>query len=168
MSEQRVLSCNRASSNLELSEAVAVVGSQIADIKKAAALAESRLMQIQSSGSVATVVDARLIRRVCKARRHRELQLGPNLFSDPAWDILLEAFAADLEQRTFTVSAMCAASNVPPTTALRWLKKLEDDNWLEREADAYDSRRIWIRLTDEAALRLRTYFEGVAHGLFLL
>ena len=45
---------------------------------------------------------------------------GEGLFADPAWDIMLDLFAARIEGKDITVSSAGIAACVPPTTALRW------------------------------------------------
>lgn len=101
------------------------------------------------------------VRKLVRARRLRVQQLGADLFSDPAWDILLEAFACDLAQKRISVSGLCSASSVPATTALRWIEKLEEDGWLRRDPDRLDRRRCWLELTPIGSERLRHYFEAV-------
>jgi hypothetical protein len=43
----------------------------------------------------------------------REQFFGPDLFADPAWDILLDLYAARLEQQRVAVSSLCIAAAVP-------------------------------------------------------
>jgi DNA-binding MarR family transcriptional regulator len=92
--------------------------------------------------------DAHTIRRLIRARRLREEVFGPELFADPAWDILLEAYACHLAQQRVSVSELSEAAAVPNTTALRWFSKLESDGWLQRIEDPLDRRRLWVELTD--------------------
>jgi DNA-binding MarR family transcriptional regulator len=99
--------------------------------------------------------------KLIRARRARDRYLGRSLFSDPAWDILLEAYAAHLAGRPVSVTALCDAAAVPTTTGLRWLRKLEEDELLVREADARDKRRSWMRLSAAAAEAMRNYFLAV-------
>lgn len=65
------------------------------------------------------------VRDSIQARRHRDALFSQGLFSDPAWDILLELFACRLEQRQISVSALCGAAAAPATTALRRIGSLE-------------------------------------------
>ena len=111
-------------------------------------------------------VDDIKIRRIIRARRIREQQLGAELFADPAWDLLLEAFAADLRQERLTVSHLCRASRVPETTALRWIKLLEKDGWLQ-EAESSDGRK-WMELTLQGSGKLRRYFGAIGPASFLI
>lgn len=89
----------------------------------------------------------------------RNALFDSNLFSDPAWDILLELYALHVEQRRACVSGLYAASAVPASTALRWLAKLEQDNLVVRIEDRFDARRSWVELTTEGRERMRRFFE---------
>ncbi len=105
--------------------------------------------------------DAGAIREMIRARRLREELLGPGIFADPAWDILLDLTAARIEGRPVAVSSLCIAAAVPATTALRWIKQLTDDGYLHRVADPDDGRRVFIELTDQAAAAMMSYFAMV-------
>ena len=111
-------------------------------------------------------IDEHRVRRILAARRIRERQLGEDLFADPAWDLLLEAFAAHLAQKQVGISDLCAASNMPRSVALRWIKKLEQEGWLSA-AYANDGRQC-MELTPEGSLRLKRYFEVVGPTLLLI
>ncbi|HEX8533214.1 MAG TPA: MarR family transcriptional regulator [Allosphingosinicella sp.] len=102
-------------------------------------------------------VDAGAVRAIIRARRLRDQYFGPDLFADPAWDILLDLYAAHLEQQRVAVSSLCIAAAVPATTALRWIKTLTDVGLLVRAADPQDGRRVYIELAPQAAEGLRSY-----------
>jgi CheY-like chemotaxis protein len=94
-------------------------------------------------------VDAPAIRAMIRARRMRTQFFPPELFADPAWDMLLDLLAARLEGRSVAVSSLCIAAAVPPTTALRWIKTLTDLGMFVRVADPDDRRRVFIELAPE-------------------
>jgi len=106
------------------------------------------------------------LRMLIKARRTREQMLGADLFADPAWDILLEAYLATLTETKMSVTALCHSAAVPPSTALRWIQKLEQDEWLVRKDDPSDARRAWIELTAQGYHRMSRYFSAVSPGVF--
>ncbi|MBX9729098.1 MAG: MarR family winged helix-turn-helix transcriptional regulator, partial [Sphingopyxis sp.] len=81
------------------------------------------------------------VRRALQERRLREQFFPADMFSDPAWDILLDLYAAQLEGQTVAVSSLCIAAAVPSTTALRWIKTMTDAGMLERHDDPQDRRR---------------------------
>lgn len=95
--------------------------------------------------------EAVLIRTLIRARRARAEQLPPDLFADPAWDMLLDLMAARLEGAKVAVSSLCAAAGVPPTTALRWIGVLAERDLVVRVADPGDRRRAWVELAPATA-----------------
>lgn len=103
-------------------------------------------------------ISARQVRAVLRARRLRESMFPANLFADPAWDILLDLMAARLENAQVSVSSLCIAAAVPPTTALRWIRQLTERGLLERQADPDDGRRIFIALSEHGAALIVRWF----------
>ena len=93
---------------------------------------------------------ADLTRSYLAARRHRERLFGTSLFTDPAWDMLLDLYASEMEGRRICITSACLASQVPNTTALGWLYKLERRELITRHADAGDKRRVFVNLTPNA------------------
>ena len=102
--------------------------------------------------------DPRLIHRIIHQRRLRSRYFEGELFADPAWDILLDLTAARAEHRRVSVTSLCIAAAVPPTTALRWIQQMTDMRVLLREADPDDRRRAFIALSDSAADAMARYF----------
>ncbi|MCI4591296.1 winged helix DNA-binding protein [Sphingobium sp. BYY-5] len=98
------------------------------------------------------------VRDLLRARRIRADFLPGDLFADPAWDMLLDLLAARLEQERVSVSSLCIAAAVPPTTALRWIRTLTDKGLVERQADPHDGRRVFITLAQETAESLMRWF----------
>jgi DNA-binding MarR family transcriptional regulator len=101
------------------------------------------------------------IRGIIRARRMREQFFNADLFADPAWDMLIDLLHARLEQRPVAVSSLCIAAAVPPTTALRWIKRLTDEGIFVRTADPLDGRRIFIDLSDAAAENMSGYIQQI-------
>jgi DNA-binding MarR family transcriptional regulator len=102
-------------------------------------------------------VDPAEVRRVIRARRLRDKAFGPGLFEDPAWDILLDLFAASLERSEVSVSSLCIAAAVAPTTALRWVGRMTAAGLLVRQHDPFDRRRALMSLSDRATAAMRSY-----------
>lgn len=114
----------------------------------------SKSKETQSIGTVT----AGQIRNLLKARRLRDQYFDMELFADPAWDMLLDLMAARLENKNVSVSSLCIAASVPPTTALRWIKTMTEENIFRRRADDRDGRRIFIELSDDAADAMVGFF----------
>lgn len=101
--------------------------------------------------------DLDFIRAMLRARRLRDEHFPADLFADPAWDILLDLMSARLERKRVTVSSLCVAAAVPPTTALRWIAVLTERGLLVRDIDGADRRRAFVSLSDIAARALGTW-----------
>ena len=89
---------------------------------------------------------AQFAKRLIRNRRRRDSVFDSALFADPGWDMLLDLFIAGEEGRHISVSSLCIAAAVPPTTALRWIGLMEDAGHFLRAADPSDQRRIHIEL----------------------
>lgn len=101
-----------------------------------------------------------LARRYYRERRLRgQIFADETLFGEPAWDLLLDLYIAACEGKRTPVTSACIGAAVPNTTALRWLSILEKRGLIEREADASDARRYFVRLTLEAQDKMTRYFE---------
>jgi hypothetical protein len=106
--------------------------------------------------------DSAMVRNLIKLRRMREQHFPADLFADPGWDILLDLFAAKLEGKSVSVSSLCIAAAVPPTTALRWITSMTENGVLVRRQDPNDARRVFIELAPDSEERLRAYFRNIA------
>lgn len=103
--------------------------------------------------------EPRLVRRIIRQRRLRAKYFDGELFADPAWDMLLDLTAARVEHARVSVTSLCIASGVPPTTALRWIGQMIEAGLFERQEDDTDRRRAFITLSDRAAEAMARYFE---------
>ncbi len=84
-----------------------------------------------------------------------------DLFADPAWDMLLDLTAARAEHLRVSVTSLCIASGVPTTTALRWIKLLEQAGLVKRIEDDTDRRRAFVTLTERGADAMARFFDEV-------
>jgi DNA-binding MarR family transcriptional regulator len=105
--------------------------------------------------------DIETVRQMIRARRLRARFFDETLFADPAWDMLLDLFQAELAQHRVPVSSLCIAAAVPATTALRWIKSMTDCGLFLRRPDPHDGRRVFIELSADASRNLRRYFGEV-------
>ncbi|WP_227711333.1 winged helix DNA-binding protein [Novosphingobium ovatum] len=102
--------------------------------------------------------DPRMVRKLIRQRQMRARFFEVDLFADPAWDMLLDLTAAKAENAKVSVTSLCIASGVPPTTALRWIGQMTEAGLLRRIEDETDRRRAFITLTDKAADAMSAYF----------
>lgn len=103
-----------------------------------------------------TSIDATFVRRILAARRLREEMLGIPA-GDPAWAMLLELYAARLENRRLSQTGLAIAAGLPRTTVLRIARKLLARGVLTGSADPEDSRLLLLSLSDKSAHRLNAY-----------
>jgi DNA-binding MarR family transcriptional regulator len=75
---------------------------------------------------------------------------------------LLDLYAANLEGKSVSVSSLCIAAAVPPTTALRWIATMTEHGALLRTQDPNDARRVFIGLSEDSEARLTAYFANAA------
>ena len=88
----------------------------------------------------------------------RQLVGVPELFGEPAWDMLIDLFIHEAQARPVSTSSLCIASGLPMSSALRLLQRLCDKGLVTREADRHDGRRNFIRLAPGLGHRLMAYF----------
>ena len=107
---------------------------------------------------------AAIARSMLRARADRRRFFEASLFSEPAWDILLELFVAYAMQRRIQVSAVGAAALIPPTTTLRWLNLFLTKGLIERKNDPSDARRIFVSMSEKGALAMMQHIRSLHHN----
>lgn len=103
-----------------------------------------------------------LARKAYALRRRRAAIFGnPDLFGEPAWDILLDLYIAHAQGKAVSVSSACIGSAAPATTGLRWLGVLADEGFVARENDHDDQRRVMVRLSPSGLAAMEQFFDAV-------
>lgn len=144
----------------QLSDEVGRIAATLARLSTGPAAATVELPVEQVAEGAATV-NGEQVRAVIRARRLRARFFDAELFADPAWDMLLDLFQAEIAQHRVPVSSLCIAASVPPTTALRWIKTMTDAGLFHRRADPHDGRRVFVELAPDASRAMRGYFAQV-------
>lgn len=98
------------------------------------------------------------IASILQIRRRRSEVFGEGLFSDPAWDILLELFAAQLRQRRLELTDL--ESIAPTSTLARWVAVLQERGLVICELDALCPDRFWIALSGECAAEMSAFLNA--------
>ena len=111
----------------------------------------------QSSPLAAAEVDA-AVSRLIQARRARTDYFSPDLFSDPAWDILLILFQAKLRGEGLTSSMLGDAISQPGSTADRWTKVLERQGLVRRKVETC-AETATVELSARGTSALRQWIE---------
>lgn len=143
----------------QLSEEVGRIANVLAALSEHEAAAAA-VAAVGGAGNGSEPLDASFIRSIIRARRLRDSFFRSDLFSDPAWDMLLDLMAARVDRQRVAVSSLCIAAAVPPTTALRWIKGLCDQGLFVRIADPEDGRRVFIELSGDCAARMEAYLKS--------
>lgn len=105
---------------------------------------------------------ALLARSIAFARRKLGTHLEASLFANPGLDIMLFLFAEGLNGATVTTNACCAAAGVPRTTALRWIKLLQDRGLVNGSDDISDRRVTMLALSPHGRSTIRTWLDEIA------
>lgn len=87
-------------------------------------------------------------------RRARSALFGEGLFSDPAWDILLELHVAHLSKRTISLPELARAIETPLSTTERWVVELQNRGLVSVTTSPSDADRVQVELMQEAASKL--------------
>lgn len=106
---------------------------------------------------------ARIARRLLQESAARVSILPLDIFADPAWHILLDLFASEVEGKRISISSACIASGVPSTTALRHINLLEGRGTVERIRDRHDARRYHLGLTSDFRERIRRHLQMLSN-----
>jgi|GEM_PF-2222839 DNA-binding MarR family transcriptional regulator len=105
---------------------------------------------------------ADVARSITSARRKLGTHLEASLFANPGLDIMLFLFAEGLDGATVTTNACCAAAGVPRTTALRWIKLLQDRGLVHGSDDISDRRVTMLALSPQGRNTIRTWLDQIA------
>lgn len=90
----------------------------------------------------------------------RNAILGSDLFSDPAWDILLLLYSSLPEREFLIIREFSTMAAIPVTTALRWVSILENRGLVARRGDQNDRRAVNVSITERGCdLMARSFAE---------
>ena len=145
--------------NEEIARIADALAGAAADAPRRAGLGASASATVSGGSSPPAAAD---LRRAIRARRLRDQYFGTGLFEEPAWDMLLDLYAAELEGQRVSVSSLCIAAAVAPTTALRWITRMIEAGLFARAPDPIDRRRAYMMLTPAARGGMQAYAQGLA------
>lgn len=117
---------------------------------------ESRLILSETKRGI---LEAEIRRRKTRAKFFPDLKLA-----DPAWDMLLDLKLAQYSGWEVSVSSLCIAACVPPTTALRWIRVMVQDGYFQRKEDFLDRRRAFISLGEKGEELMDGYLAALQKG----
>jgi DNA-binding MarR family transcriptional regulator len=107
-----------------------------------------------------TPADAeKAVLHIILARRKRANLFAPELFSDPAWDLLLVLFLARLRQQRMTAWQLTRETGVSETTALRWLDALGRHDLVRRRSGPPGNTSVLVELTPRGTAAMQQWLE---------
>lgn len=98
-----------------------------------------------------------------RRRRKTMFALSSQIFHEPAWDILLDLFVAEGEDRVADFAALCANAGIQGPTALRWITTLEQVGLVHARVDQAGGLPL-LRLTPNGRAAMQNYLSGVGSG----
>lgn len=133
------------------------------------------IFEIVANSAKATLLDpmnrqsdqdwARMAESEYKERRRRDAIFATaGLFGEPAWDMLLDIFVMHMNGKRISITSACIGACVPASTALRWLTILEQSGFVEREDDATDARRSFVRMSRTGVSKIKQYLAAKRQG----
>jgi DNA-binding MarR family transcriptional regulator len=99
----------------------------------------------------------KVIEQVLCSRRLRSSLFGSKLFSDPAWDIVLTLYLAELRHEPISTPQLAEAIDLPAATARRWLAALANDGLLRQGPKGADADRAGVELSDAGSSAIRRW-----------
>lgn len=88
------------------------------------------------------------------ARRGRDALFGAHLFSDPAWDVILELYAARLGDRQVSVSGLARLIGAPKSVTARWIAVLVDAGIVSYGGSSKETGGATVELTEDGATKM--------------
>lgn len=102
------------------------------------------------------------VRSARNLRRLRRQLFGHDMYSGPAWEILLHLFESHVLERRDTVGNVTDGTELPGATSLRWMARLELEGLIRLRDDHLDKRRRYVELTGAGVELMTRYFSGVS------
>jgi DNA-binding MarR family transcriptional regulator len=91
------------------------------------------------------------------SRGLRRKSFNPDMFGEPAWDMLLTLYIIDGNQRRLSSRQIATMASQPLTTALRWLDYLEQQDLVIRRSHPFDQRVIFVELSPKGRAAMDDY-----------
>ena len=108
-------------------------------------IATARLNPREAHKSPAAMQDA--ARYMLRLRKAAKSCFGPPVLSEPAWSLMLALYTADAVRKQLHIGSIAERADVPRSTALRWLTKLDRSGFVRLVPDPSDKRAGRVRMT---------------------
>lgn len=101
------------------------------------------------------------ITSIIELRRERLQFFGQTLFSDIAWDILLQLFLAKLKSQSLSLSEL--VSSAAESTIARWAAVLEEQGLVQCSLDTLAPGRMRLELSNSGEAKMYGLFRNHRH-----
>jgi DNA-binding MarR family transcriptional regulator len=99
------------------------------------------------------------IRAILRLRRARNSAFGEDLFSDPAWDILLQLYGLRLASARICLSELSLEVGVPESVTARWVAALEKRGLVVCRTERQRPMGLRIGLSSKGAAAMKQLLE---------
>ncbi|HET9810302.1 MAG TPA: MarR family winged helix-turn-helix transcriptional regulator [Sphingomicrobium sp.] len=103
---------------------------------------------------------------ICAARRDRQRHFPGALGSDACWNVLLQLYAAHIDQHRLNVGSLTKRSGVPATTVLRAIDGLSLAGFVTRHEDRFDRRRVVVELSEAGVAAMNRHLLNAGSAPF--
>lgn len=138
-------------------DATAGIDDRLRRIRDELAVVES-LMRSETEARISAADVGRIVR---SAREGVGRFFDPNMFADPAFDMLLFVFLEEEAGRPVETSACYRASGVPRTTAVRWINMMVASGMFISAPHPTDRRLALLSLSEDTRTRVRQWLTGM-------
>lgn len=99
----------------------------------------------------------RMLETALRLRKARDKVLSRALLGEPGWDMLLTLATLRSGDKGLPITSLCFAVDVPVSSGLRWVSRLENAGLVQRHQDQEDKRRSIVSLSEEGRKRMRLW-----------
>lgn len=98
--------------------------------------------------------DLRLLARELLKLRNERSRHFPLDVTGPAWDLLLALFHVGGSEEQLSLGDLVERTNVPRTTAVRWLREMKRHGLVTLSSDSQDKRLVRVAITPAGTARM--------------
>lgn len=92
---------------------------------------------------------------IYRSRQNRQNYFEPSLFTEPAWDMLLDLFIAKVRGARVSTTSLCLAAGTPQATGIRWIGILDEQALVRRLRAPDDARLSLVEITPKGFQLMR-------------
>ena len=101
-------------------------------------------------------------RSIVRKRARVERYMNPGLFGDPAFDILLDLYASEVEGNVVYVTSSADVTRLPLSTVMRYIVLLEREGLIDRTTDVADKRLVVVAFTNKGRAAMTNCLADIA------